>query len=172
MSVIIALLALLLFFTILAAPVLVPLIIAKRTKEWPTSVRLAIATTGLAVLHYTLAKYNQALDHEGDFKGFRVFVIPPFQYLYATYYLLLFGSIGLLIDYIRTKSSLTPNAIMAITVLAGCLTLGGMCGQEFMRWPFKEDTLTQQAIIRERGIDQFRIRSQSSSNHPPIEPQP
>jgi hypothetical protein len=168
MEIIAALLLVLLYLLLLLAPIAVPIVVAVSRKDWPVAARVGIAFAGLVTLHYTLDKYQEALDHDSDFRGFRVLAIPPFEIFYASYCVILLGSFGLLLNQLWAKQLNAPITLASVLAFAGCLLLAGTWGPAFMALPFKDDTLSRRIETHEPRLEQFQLLSQASSNTPSL----
>lgn len=162
MSDLFSLFFLLLFLTIIAAPVVIPVVVAFKSKTVAASVKVALVLAAVLTAFYVVLKYGEALDHDSDFKGFRVFAIPPVEYVFAVYTIAVLVSAAALIHRMRSGSLRQPGSVPALLTLAACVALGVLLGQPFMQLPFGDDTLSKKRSSAEpngptNGSPPFRL---------------
>ncbi len=162
MAALFGILFILLFFAILAAPVIAPVVLAAKSKTIALSIKVGLIVAGALTALYTVAKYGQALDSDSDFKGFRVFALPPVEWVFAAYSIAALVSAGALIHRARSARLRQSGTLVPVLTLAACITLGVIFGRAFMRLPFGDDILSKKQLRAEldgpaNGSQPFRL---------------
>jgi hypothetical protein len=138
-----------LFLAILAAPVIIPVALAAKSKTMALPVKVGLIVAGALTALYTVTKYGEALDHDSDFKGFRVFALPPVEYVFAAYSIAAVVSGGKLIHRARSARLRQSGTLAPVLTLAACVALGVTFGRAFMRLPFGDDILSKKQLRAE-----------------------